>query len=238
MKFTEVLPDELKALLPAALRPMAESVSLIKGTEVFAQGDQPQALFYVVQGEVVLERSGDQGQKVVLQRVRHGFIAEASMQSGIYHCAGQVTLSGQAVRLPIAPLRLALSSNAEFAMRWIAMLNQEVRRLRAQTERLSLKGVEARLLHLIETEGVDGRLDITSGLKSVAAQLCVTHEALYRTVARLEQTGAVRRDGQRLQLASSPGDCQVTCAPTAPRAQALKGRLNSIFQHAAGSARR
>lgn len=201
MKFADALPDELSELLPVDLRPLAESVSLIKGTEVFAQGDKPRALFYVVQGEVVLERNGVQGQKVVLQRVRHGFIAEASMQSGSYHCVGRVTLSGHAVRLPIAPLRLALSSNTEFAMRWMAMLNHEVRRLRAQTERLSLKGVEARLLHLIETEGVDGRLDITSGLKSVAAQLCVTHEALYRTVARLEQASAVHRDGQWLHLA-------------------------------------
>lgn len=200
MKFAEALPDELSELLPTALRPLAESVPLVKGTEVFAQGDKPQALFYVVQGEVVLDRIGVQGQTVVLQRVRHGFIAEASMLSGRYHCAGRVTLSGQAICLPITPLQLALSSNPGFAMRWIAMLNHEVRRLRAQTERLSLKGVEARLLHLIETEGDDGRLDITSGLKSVAAQLCVTHEALYRTVARLEQADAVRRDGQWLHL--------------------------------------
>lgn len=201
MKFADALPNELCELLPEALRPLAEPVPLIKGADVFAQGDQPQAMFYVVQGEVVLERSGFQGQTVVLQRVRHGFIAEASMQSASYHCAGRVTLPGHAVRLPIAPLRLALSSDLDFAMRWIAMLNHEVRRLRAQTERLSLKGVEARLLHLIETEGVDGRLDITSGLKSVAAQLCVTHEALYRTIARLEQAGTVHRDGQVLHLA-------------------------------------
>jgi len=204
MKFTDALPNELSDLLPGALRPLAEHVPLMKGTEVFAQGDNPQALFYVVQGEVVLERSGVQGQTVVLQRVRHGFIAEASMQSGSYHCSARVTLSGQAVRLPIAPLRLALSSNPEFSNRWITMLNQEVRRLRAQTERLSLKGVEARLLHLIETEGVDGRLDTTSGLKSVAAQLCITHEALYRTVAKLEQSGAVRRDEHVLNLVTNP----------------------------------
>ena len=201
MKYNDAFPNELCELLPEALRLLAEPVLLIKGADVFAQGDQPQSLFYVIRGEVVLERTGVQGQTVVLQRVRHGFIAEASVQSASYHCSGRVTLPGRAVSLPIAPLRLALSSDTEFAMRWIAMLNQEVRRLRAQTERMSLKGVEARLLHLIETEGVDGRLDITSGLKSVAAQLCVTHEALYRTVARLEQAGAVRRYRQGLHLA-------------------------------------
>lgn len=90
----------------------------------------------------------------------------------------------------------ALQEDSRFAVRWIGMLNDEVRRLRAQTERLTLKGVEARLLHLIETEGQVGKLDVGSGLKSLSAQLGVTHEALYRTVAALEQQGRLtRRDG-------------------------------------------
>jgi DNA-binding GntR family transcriptional regulator len=39
-------------------------------------------------------------------------------------------------------------------------------------------------------------LALGSGLKSLAAELGVTHEALYRTVADLERSGIlVRRDG-------------------------------------------
>jgi DNA-binding MarR family transcriptional regulator len=79
------------------------------------------------------------------------------------------------------------------ALRWIAMLNAELRRLRAQNERLGLKGVKQRLLHLLETEGAGGALQVASGLKTLAAQLCVTHEALYRTVARLEKRGILIR---------------------------------------------
>ncbi|MDV7394438.1 hypothetical protein RZS08_23855, partial [Arthrospira platensis SPKY1] len=139
---------------------------------------------------------GLQGQTVVLQRVRRGFVAEASMQSGRYHCSGLATVAGQAFRLPMTLLKAALQDDSRFAVRWIGMLNDEVRRLRAQTERLTLKGVEARLLHLIETEGQAGRLEIESGLKSLSAQLGVTHEALYRTVAALELRGRLaRRDG-------------------------------------------
>lgn len=200
MELTGSLPSELHALLPDALHPLAEPVALVKGLALFAQGTQPWALFYVIKGEVVLERSGLQGQTVVLQRIRHGYVAEASMQSEVYHCAGRVTLAGTGVRLPMQPLKHALASNPTFANRWIGMLNQEVRRLRAQTERLALKGVEARLLHLIETEGQDGALDIHSGLKSLAAQLCVTHEALYRSIARLEQTSAIARADGWLRL--------------------------------------
>lgn len=196
MNHQETLPAELHALLPAPLQAAAEQVPLERGRTLFAQGARPVALFYVVRGEMVLERAGLQGQTVVLQRVRRGFVAEASMQSSRYHCSGLATLAGHAFRLPMTPLKAALQEDSRFAVRWIGMLNDEVRRLRAQTERLTLKGVEARLLHLIETEGRAGRLEIASGLKSLSAQLGVTHEALYRTVAALEQSGRLaRRDG-------------------------------------------
>jgi CRP-like cAMP-binding protein len=187
------LPVELLTLLPPPLQAAVEPVVLERGKTLFVQGARPVALFYVVCGEMVLERAGLQGQTVVLQRVRRGFVAEASMQSSRYHCSGLATVAGQACRLPMPLLKAALQDDSRFAVRWIGMLNDEVRRLRAQTERLSLKGVEARLLHLIETEGRSGRLAIESGLKSLSAQLGVTHEALYRTVAALERQGRLAR---------------------------------------------
>ncbi len=54
MKPRATLPAELLTLLPPSLQAAVE----------------PVALFYVVRGDVVLERAGLQGQMVVLQRVR------------------------------------------------------------------------------------------------------------------------------------------------------------------------
>jgi CRP-like cAMP-binding protein len=154
-------------------------------------------MFYVAGGEVVLQRAGSHGENVVLQRARQGFVAEASLQSSKYHCDAVVTVSGAIVSLPIEPIKQALLADPAFAMRWIGMLNQELVRLRLQCERLSIKGVRHRLFHLIETEGQGGRLPLGAGLKSMASELGVTHEALYRTVAELENQGLLRReDGQ------------------------------------------
>jgi len=58
MKCTDSFPAELTALLPEALQSLAEPVALIKDKQLFAQGARPTALFYVVNGEVVLERAG------------------------------------------------------------------------------------------------------------------------------------------------------------------------------------
>lgn len=158
-------------------------------------------MLFVSQGEVVLQRLGAQGEIVVLQRTQHGFIAEASLHSTRYHCDAVVTRSGEVVSIPLEAIRKALHSDPDFAGRWIAMLNQEVKRLRAQCERLSKKGVKERLLHLIETEGNNGQLALGSDLKSLAAELGVTHEALYRAVAELERSNILaRRDGYLILL--------------------------------------
>lgn len=194
------LPDSLRSLLPPALLAALVPVRLPKGERLFLQRQRPRHMYFVVSGEIVLERIGAQGNAVVLQRVRRGFIAEASLQSGSYHCDGRVTADGEAVALPLDALRDELARNPGFALRWIRMLNDEVRRLRAQCERLSLRGVGERLLHAIETEGVDGRLAVPSGLKSLASELAVTHEALYRAVATLEKQKIVFREPGGISL--------------------------------------
>lgn len=194
MSSPSTLPDTLRRLLPASLTTLSSQVELRKGDRLFLQRQRPKRMYFVVVGEIVLERTGEQGHALVLQRVRQGFLAEASLQSMSYHCDAVVTAPGQAVELPIEPLRVELAADSDFALRWIGMLNAEVRRLRAQCERMSLKGVNERLLHMIETEGVDGRLRTASGLKSLATELAVSHEALYRALAGLEKAGVIFRE--------------------------------------------
>jgi len=150
-------------------------------------------MFFVSAGEVVLERHGFDGQQACLQRCQSGFVGEASLTSSRYHCDGRTTLDAQITKVPIKALRQALKTDPAFAERWIAMLGREVRQLRLQNERLSLPKVQDRLLHLIETEGIDGRYALTCSVKDLAKQLAVTHEALYRAIARLVEFGRVER---------------------------------------------
>ncbi|CAN5907090.1 Crp/Fnr family transcriptional regulator [soil metagenome] len=199
------LPDTLRKLLTPSLTAALSANELRKGETLFRQRHRPRYMHFVVGGEIVLERIGEGGDPVVLQRVRQGFVAEASLQSGSYHCDAVVTSPGWAIAVPIDPLKAELATDSAFALRWIGMLNAEVRRLRAQCERMSLKGVGKRLLHLVETEGVEGRLPIGSGLKSLATELAVSHEALYRAVAALEKSGVIIRESGGLMLVRTLG---------------------------------
>ncbi len=187
------LPEPLRKLLPVEVQAQCAPSPCARGDLLFRLGKKPTRMLYLSRGEIVLQRLGRQGESVVLQRTRRGFVGEASLDSVRYHCDAVVTASGEVVAIPIESIKQALESDTGFASRWIAMLNQEVKRLRAQCERLSMRGVKERLLHLIETEGGEGRLPLGSGLKSMAAELGVSHEALYRAVAELEKKGILRR---------------------------------------------
>lgn len=131
-------------------------------------------------------------------------MGEASLQSAHYHCDGKVIAHSEITQVPIQEIRVAMESDPAFSTRWIGMLNREVKRLRMQCERLSLHKVQDRLLHLLETEGKQGRYSLGSGLKSLAGELGVTHEALYRCVSELEKKNCLRRDsgfsGRKCQL--------------------------------------
>lgn len=197
-RFIHIHP--LAELLPDALRARCQTLRHKKASLLFAAGDKPQSMFFIESGEVVLQRLGRQGEFIVLQRCRRGFVAEASLQSKRYHCDARVVLASEITHVGMDDLQLAMAADSEFAQRWIHMLNSELRRLRLQCERLTLTRVQDRLLHLIETEGTAGHLPVGAGLKSLAGQLGVTHEALYRCVAGLVKAQRLQRNSQGLSL--------------------------------------
>lgn len=201
--FTDAL-EELHDLLPKRLIASCEDVSPSKGTCLFRAGDKPERMFFVVSGEVVLERPGLQGTSVILQRTRRGFVGEASLKSAKYHCHGQVVGNAKIIQIPIRLVRDAIDSDTAFAGRWIGMLNKEVKRLRLQCERLSLTKVQDRFIHLLETEGDQGRFPIGAGIKSLASELGVTHEALYRCIYAMERHHQLERTTSHLCLIFPP----------------------------------
>jgi CRP-like cAMP-binding protein len=195
-----VLPPSLKTLLPPQIHELCTGAFYKRNERLFLTGKIPQWMFYVIAGEVTLERTGLQGEPVVLQRTRLGFVSEASLKVAKYHCDALAITDSNVIKVPAKELAAALDCDADFASRWISMLNAEVKRLRLHCERLSMKSLKDRVLHLINTEGVNGEYQVYTGLKSLAGELGVTHEALYRTLATLEKTKTIRREEGLLVL--------------------------------------
>jgi CRP-like cAMP-binding protein len=71
-------------------------------------------------------------------------------------------------------------------------------------ERLSLKGAPDRIIHYLETEGELGAMMLTQTKEQWAAELGLTHEALYRTLAQMRDPGAIRIDGRKICFTRVP----------------------------------
>ena len=189
--------------VPQPLRQAAEMRAFAAGKTIFRQADRPEAMLYVLTGEIRLVRRSREGAEIVLQRSRGGFFAEASLESKAYHCDAIAAAAGQLLRFPMKAFRDALDHDAVFRNAWIGQLAGEVRKLRARCERLSLHGAAERILHYLEVEGTDGAISLLQSRKAWAAQLGLTHEALYRTLRRLQAEGTIVVGPDRIALVGS-----------------------------------
>lgn len=192
------------ARIPTGLRQLAECRVLDRGATLFHIGDKVQTVFSVISGEVRLIRRDLNGNEVVLQRSRGGFFAEASLGSARYHCDAVAAEACTALAFPARPFRAALDDNADFRDAWLGHLAREVRKLRAQCERLNLRRADERIVHYIESEGSDGSITLNQSRKAWAAELGLTHEALYRALSQLQRNGRLFIQGQQLSLKHHP----------------------------------
>lgn len=188
--------------LPESARRSARLIEIAKGHTLFEQGHAPRWMHCVIAGEVRLLRRSRDGGEIVLQRARAGFIAEASLDQKRYHCYAIAATAAVVLVIQRKALIEALDDPA-FRNSWIAHLASELRKARAQNERLSMHTARQRIIHFIETEGEDGVVTLTESKKAWAVGLGLTHEALYRALAGMRRTGHLVVDGPRLQLALS-----------------------------------
>jgi CRP-like cAMP-binding protein len=152
----------------------------------------------VLEGEVRLVRRSRNGAEIILQRASSGFVAEASLDSPVYHCEAVAATESRLLAFPISGFREALAKDEKFRTFWSRRLAREVHNLRSQCERLALHGAAERIEHYIQSEGRDGRLELLRTRKAWAAELGLTHEALYRALAGLQRAGtltAVEKNG-------------------------------------------
>lgn len=188
------------ARIPTELRKQSETRAVDRGATLFHIGDKVQTVFSVISGEVRLIRRDLNGNEVVLQRSRGGFFAEASLGSAHYHCDAVAAEACTVLTFPARSFRAALDDNADFRDAWLGHLAREVRKLRAQCERLNLRRADERIVHYIESEGSNGSITLNQSRKAWAAELGLTHEALYRALNQLRRDGRLSIQDQQLSL--------------------------------------
>ena len=182
--------------LPAAVRAKAAERKLKSGEALFRQGDKPVSFFEVTSGRIRLSRVDRSGREVVLYVAGVGeTIAEASLFSNVYHCDAIASTGAMVRGYPKAALLSAFDKDRKAAQAFSATLARQVMNLRTRIEQRNIRSARDRVRHYLSVNaGADGRsVTLTGTLKDLAAELGLTHEALYRTLAALARSGEIKK---------------------------------------------
>jgi CRP-like cAMP-binding protein len=185
--------------LPATTR------RLKAGDILFRQGDPSAALHLLHRGRLRLQRHTPEGTLVILHTARAGeSFAEAALFAPRHHCDAVALADSLVVSVPKPALLAALRDEPERALRLAAMLAAQLRTLRGRLETRNIRSARERLLHHVAASG--GAVAAPrGGLSDLAAELGLTREALYRTIARLVAEGALLRGADALALTPRAG---------------------------------
>jgi CRP-like cAMP-binding protein len=87
----------------------------------------------------------------------------------------------------------------------MAMLARQIMNLRTSLEQRNIHSARDRIRHyLAVNHAADGRSVLLTGtLKDLAANLGLTHESLYRTLAEMQEDGEIERLKGKIRLVKS-----------------------------------
>jgi CRP-like cAMP-binding protein len=189
--------------LSSTVRAAAVERRLAAGQTLFRAGSRSTGFFEVIGGTVRLIRVDRNGREAVLQTASAGdTLAEASLFSPAYHCDA-IAATDAVVRLfPKSVMLSELQRDPKLARAFAAMLARQVMTLRTRLETRNIHSARERVRHFLAVNaGADRRTVVVSGtLKQLAADLGLTHEALYRTLARMAADGEVTRKGTVIRI--------------------------------------
>lgn len=167
--------------LVAAINPVIRRLDA--GETLFAAGDETRGFFAVRTGRVKLVRFGSDGRETALFSAGPGErFAEASLFAERYQCDAIAVSDAEIACYPKAACLARLNADTPERLDLTADLAQQVMTLR------DIRSARERVLALLGPEaGEDGRTVAFEGpLRETASAVGLTPEALYRTLARLE----------------------------------------------------
>ena len=192
--------------ISASIASSAAERSLKAGQTLFRVGAKPAGLYEVVKGKIRLVRFDRSGREAILQLAQTGdVLAEASLFSSAYHCDAIASTDATVRLYPKFALLAELERNPKLLLALSAMLAHQVMTLRTRLEQRNIHSARDRVRHYLTVNAdANGRTVTLRGtVKDLAAELGLTHEALYRTLAGMAADGEIKRGKGAIRLLKS-----------------------------------
>lgn len=189
--------------LPQNLEKLGRERSLARGEILFRKDDATVGIYEIEEGQVRLSRIDQTGREIILHVAGAGdLIAEASLFSKVYHCDAVAVTDARARLYPKEALLTEFRRNPEAAEAFASRLAHELMALRTRLELRNIRSATGRVQnYLALNTGTDGcTIELQGTVKDLAAELGLTHEALYRTLRKLEAEGTIARSKDKIIL--------------------------------------
>lgn len=171
---------------------------------MFWAGDPITRMFFVRHGSITMLRTLESGHEVVVQRAGPGeLFAEASLFADHYHCDAVCETDVKCSAFDKKAVLSALGT-PEISVAILKIYSRSIRDLRTQIELRNIKRADDRVLAYLSLlpADADGWRDPGLAWTDIGRTLGLTHEAIYRALARLAREKRIERDDTRYRLAS------------------------------------
>ena len=119
-----------------------------------------------------------------------------------YHCDGVAEAPSEVISVPKADLLAALEADPQAALSLARALAAQVWDLRARLELRNIRSAPERVLAWLRLRvtGTSPDIMLDRPWTEIAAEIGLTHEAIYRALAKLERGGRLSRAEGRIVL--------------------------------------
>jgi len=181
--------------------------SLARSEFLFKQGEKVQAIYFIEEGRLRLDRRTFDGRSLVFGTSSAGeFFVEAALFADIFHCDAVATEPSRVRIYPKTAVLRALDIDPSGALSFLKLMAHQVIEARQRLELMKIRSAKERvMLYLDLHAGPQGLLTLKSELQDIASELGLTREAFYRTLTSLERAGAIERSGARIALKRPAG---------------------------------
>ena len=195
-------------LTPRDLTQLATIASLEthrKGETIFTEGDDADALWVLLKGQVKIYKVGPDGREQVLRIVRAGesFAEAAALARSAFPAGAEATARSTTARFPADDFLRLLEASPQLATNMIVALSHLLRGFAALVDALALRDVPSRLAkYLLDASLRAGADTVVLDVRKtvLAARLGTVSETLSRALRRLREQGLIAVDGQRIEI--------------------------------------
>ena len=193
------VPDSL----PSELQQKARERELFPRQVLFHHQDTAQYVFAVREGRISIGRYTCEGNLVIFQTVRAGeSFAESALFTDTYQCNAVVERPSRIIYYPKNFVWQALQNKPDLALKLLPKLALRSQSLKNLLELRSIRSASDRILQYLFFSVSPGQSEIIfdRSYKDIATELGLSAEVLYRSLAELERSGVISRQGREIKL--------------------------------------